>query len=64
MELSQLAAKQKRARDWQRFIEAGETSDQAVVTQTKALLTDYRNTLSHAALENVISAATEAKIID
>ncbi len=64
MELSQLAAKQKRARSWQKFIDAGETSDHAVIAQTKDLLVEFRASLSEAAHHGTIPAELEDKIIN
>ena len=64
MELYQLAAKQKRARDWQRFIEESEISDKPIITQTKAYLAEYRSALSQAAQAGAISTELKGKILD
>ena len=64
MELYQLAAKQKRARDWQRFLDEGETSDKPIINQTKELLEEFRSALSQAAQAGAISPELKAKIID
>lgn len=64
MELSQLAAKQKRAKDWQRFIDEGETHDRDLITQTRALLNDFRSALAEAAQAGAVSQTLEARIVD
>lgn len=69
MKLSNLAAKQKRARSWQEFIDAGETSDKLVVAETRDLLVEFRATLSEAAHHGAanngnVSPELDAKIID
>lgn len=64
MELSQLASKQKRARDWQRFIDGGGCPDKGIAAQTQDLLVEFRATLSQAAFEGAVSKEIEAKIVD
>jgi len=64
MQLSHLAAKQKRAKDWQQFLDDGETKNPELISQTKSLLAEFRIALAAAAQESDISAASEAKIID
>ena len=64
MQISYIAAKQKRILDWAEFVQHGGVPDPALRRETEAKISEFKKIIAGCWIAGVVSPADEAKILD